>query len=530
MIQAQTQMAEYWGEQFSLKDSDIEQLYNHLLEVEKPQTIEELTATLIHKRVDEEIRSIKRSAKGHKIYQPQVDYGVGDKLLFPALGFKRGVVSAVREGFNPDEGSFKVVAVDIDKKPREFASGYPAEHMLNEDNGIEILDLFELDADDLFVRHGESVAEKLARELHNHSDFVKLGSYWFVESLLVEIDKGHLHLSEAILEMYEGGPLPAIEFLPHLDLDSAIKEGVQLFSLNNALLKDTRFDNVAPQGEYSWFLHRLEPEEVLKTPARLEYDPVPVNRELLGPLLQQLEYELDDEWSDIKPKKLAEGEPVQVVITFPHRWAGTLPLNASLRNLFSKGSEARKRVVFVDDETGEEIIGWLVPEERYIFGFKEWFEANEIPVGGFLHLTPHTEPGKINVGFDRRRPQREWVRLATVSDNRLRFELKRRAVGCGYDDLLIVGTEVLTAVDAHWRRVENSDRSLVSIIAEVFPSLASLSTQDTVHAKTIYSAVNMLRRMPPGPIFEMLVRNPAFKTVGDHYWIFDSSRWQERSR
>ncbi len=530
MIQAQTQMAEYWGEQFSLKDSDIEQLYNHLLEVEKPQTIEELTATLIHKRVDEEIRSIKRSAKGHKIFQPQNEYEKGDKLLFPAMGFKRGVVSAIRDGFNPDEGNFKVVAVDIDEKTREFASRYTADHMLNTDNGVEILDLFDLDADDLFNRYGASVAEKLARQLHKHPDFVEIGSFWFVESLLVEVDKGHLHLSEAILEMHEGGPLPAREILTHLDLDPAIKEEVQLFSLNNALLKDNRFDNVAPQGQFSWFLHRLEPEEVLKTPARLEYEPIPVNRDLLGPLLLQLEHELDDEWSDLKPKAFPPGEPVQVVLTFPHRWAGTLPLNASLRNLFSSGSEARKRVVFVDDETGQEIVGWVVPDDRYIFGFSEWFEANEIPVGGFLHLTPNSEPGKINIGFDRRRPQREWVRLATVTDNKLRFELKRRSVGCGYDDLLIVGTEVLTAVDAHWRRVENSDRSLTSIIVEVFPSLASLSTQDTVHAKTIYSAVNMLRRMPPGPIFEVLVRNPAFKTVGDHYWIFDSSRWQERSK
>ena len=42
MIQAQTQTAKYWGAQFSYTDADIEQLYNHFLEVEKPQTIEQL--------------------------------------------------------------------------------------------------------------------------------------------------------------------------------------------------------------------------------------------------------------------------------------------------------------------------------------------------------------------------------------------------------------------------------------------------------------------------------------------------------
>jgi hypothetical protein len=36
----------------------------------------------------------------------------------------------------------------------------------------------------------------------------------------------------------------------------------------------------------------------------------------------------------------------------------------------------------------------------------------------------------------------------------------------------------------------------------------------------------MLKRLPPAPIFAELVRHPAFQPVGDHYWRFDSSRWQ----
>jgi hypothetical protein len=64
--------------------------------------------------------------------------------------------------------------------------------------------------------------------------------------------------------------------------------------------------------------------------------------------------------------------------------------------------------------------------------------------------------------------------------------------------------------------------TLASHLMEVFPSLAGLSPQNTVHAKTLYSAVNMLRRVPPGPIFAELMRNPAFKAVGDHYWQYES--------
>jgi hypothetical protein len=122
------------------------------------------------------------------------------------------------------------------------------------------------------------------------------------------------------------------------------------------------------------------------------------------------------------------------------------------------------------------------------------------------------------LGYDRRRAQREWVRLGAVKDNKLQFELMRRAIPCGYDDLLIVGTDVVAAVDAHAKRAVSLKLSVGALLSEVFPSLAGLTPQNSVHAKTLYSAINMLRRVPPGPIFAELMRNPAFKAVGDHYW------------
>jgi hypothetical protein len=79
--------------------------------------------------------------------------------------------------------------------------------------------------------------------------------------------------------------------------------------------------------------------------------------------------------------------------------------------------------VFVDDQTNEEVVGWVVHEGRYIYGLGPWYEKNGIPIGGFVHLQPGPKPGVISLGFDRRRPQREWVRLATAVDNRIQFEL-----------------------------------------------------------------------------------------------------------
>jgi hypothetical protein len=298
---------------------------------------------------------------------------------------------------------------------------------------------------------------------------------------------------------------------------------VQRFSLNDALLHDERFEEVAPAGQIRWFLGRMLPEGVRQLPERLVYSPVSYDRALLNAQLLSLVKELDDEWSD-ETEASATPQPVLLALTYPHRWAGTLPLSSQTVPLFPASRSRHQRILLVDDESGEEIVGWVVQKARYVFGLGDWYQKHAIPVGGFISLRPGPEPGVILLGYDRRKPQREWVRLATVVDNRIRFEMQRRSIGCGYDDLLIVGTDYVAAIDALWRRARDSQRPLASLLLEVVPELINLNPQATVHAKTIYSALNMLRRVPPGPIFAELVKHAAFQPVGDHYWQFDPGR------
>ncbi len=522
MIEAQMQTRNYWEKGFLLTESDIEQLYNHFLETEEPQPIEKLTAVLMKHRVDEEIRSLERIIKGHQIYQPQESYEKGDKLVFPALGFVQGTVSGVRTGFNPQEGDFQVIGVEIGEKNREFVVSYTKSHVLVSDGGASLKELLDLDTEALYHKYGELLAAKLGAALEAQADFVRLGLLWFAKSLMVDVNVGHLHLSEAVLEINEGGPMRVEEILPNLDLDPSVTEAAQRFSLNYALSNDDRYDDVGGKDQVAWFLRRLQPKEVKETPARLVYRPVEYDDASLTPQLLLLEQELDDEWSQLE----ADDKSLSAVfsLTFPHRWAGTLPLSSRLLPLFDTGNAPRQRVILVDEESEENIVAWVRPEGRYVFGLGAWYEDHEIPVGGFIHLSPTTESGVLALRYERRRPQREWVRLATVVDNRINFELKRRSIGGEYDDLLIVGTDVVAAIDALWRRAEANERTIASLLIELFPTLADLTPQKAVHAKTLYSALNMLKRCPPGPIFAELVSNPAFQTVGDHYWALDQSR------
>ena len=89
---------------------------------------------------------------------------------------------------------------------------------------------------------------------------------------------------------------------------------------------------------------------------------------------------------------------------------------------------------------------------------------------------------------------------------------------------MLVGTDYIAAVDVLWRRAESQQRPVASLLAEIFPELITNASQRAVHAKTLYSAIQILRRMPPGPLFAELVNNPLFQSVGDYYWQFDPSR------
>ncbi len=527
MTHMRTQTSDYWtSPDFKLSQGDIEQIYNYLISVEEPQPIENLARVVIQYRVDEEVNQLKRRLQGRTVYQPSRPYAVGDALVFPNLDFAQGEVTAARDAQNPQYGTFKAIEVTFSKDDvREFAAELDIEHPLNRSNGESWVQTETPEVEDLYARHGATMSQLLADQLGEQEEFIRLGHLWFVKGLLAEINVGHLHLSEAVLEVNGGGPLPTTEILVHLEMDNKIPQSVQAFSLNYALLNDERFDEVAPPDRVAWFLRRMAPAAVRETPERLVYESISFDRALLGSRLLQMERELDDEWSDLASAGLVQ--PVKLTLIYPHRTAGTLPLSSRVRPLFPLGISQRQLVTLIDDESGQEMPCWVVAEGRYIYGLESWYEENGIPVGAFINLTPTGEVGRVQIGIDRRPKERkEYLRLAHVEGKKLRFELQQRNIGCDYDELMILGTDQAAAVDVIFRQVNNQRWSLSSILAAIMPDLSQEGTLNAVHARTLYSAVNVLLRVPPGVVFAELVRHPAFVSVGDQYWQFDPNKWQ----
>jgi hypothetical protein len=101
----------------------------------------------------------------------------------------------------------------------------------------------------------------------------------------------------------------------------------------------------------------------------------------------------------------------------------------------------------------------------------------------------------------------------------------KQPVGTSYDDLMIVGLIDPEALDEAWLRGSQRKMPVDRLVAHVFRELAKLNPQSAVHAQALYSAVNVIRRMPPAPVFTELATQPYYLHVGDLYWRFDDSAW-----
>src|SRR5690606_16993748 len=113
--------------------------------------------------------------------------------------------------------------------------------------------------------------------------------------------------------------------------------------------------------------------------------------------------------------------------------------------------------------------------------------------------------------------------LIDVKNGQLTFENHKRSIGAEDDGLMIVGADDLAAVDALFASTQQSRRTSNAMLRQLISELSRLTPQGTVHAKTLYSAVNILRRCPPGPIFATLANDPDFEHVGNHYWKLASN-------
>lgn len=496
---------------------DVEFLHNYLFEHETPLTPRELALVLIHERNRADRAAAQKKQEGSgRVYFPKDSYQVGEELVFPAFAWKHGKVTEVRPGVNPELGTFNVLAVAFDDGSQRMVASALPHHSLNDQPVTVENEGFDPDA--IMREYGNDIERKLEAAFGADAQLIRIAGRWFPRALLVDVNVGNLNLAEAVLDMSGGEPLPTSALLKDVALPEGVNPKLAEFSLNLALQEDGRFDEVGPAGQVLWYLKRLEPEEVRSTPKFLQYEPIGYDRSLLEKQMLDLEAQLDDELSvlDFKPDSYLK--EVSISLIYPHLRAGTLPVSARVRSFFPTAYESpRVRFTLVDGKTRQRIPAWVVREHGYVYGLREWYKSNALIPGSLVRIRRGDNPGEVVIEARTYRATKDWMRTAIVgADGGVVFAMLKQAVSAEFNDRMAFVIPSFDAVDQVW--MQEKQRPFEKLVADMIREMSKLTPQGHVHAQELYSAVNIVRRTPPAPLFALLAGNPSFVHVGDmHY-------------
>lgn len=512
MYGAFTLPTDYWLN-LQITPKDVENLHTFLFERETPMTANELVAALIDSRIAIEKQAAGAKRAAGKTYLPKEKFSAGDDVVFPALGWQRGVVTGVRPGVNPAAGAFDVLTVEFeDRSARMFAAGLES-HALNEEPADKPGE-DESGSAALAAEHGHELEKKIEAAFSVDDGLVKIAGRWFPRALLVDINEGQLNLVEAVLDMAGGEPLTTDKLVKDIDLPAGENPKLAEFSLNHAMQADERFDEVGPAGQILWCLRRLEPDFVREVPPPLRYIDIPHDRNALNPEMLALEAQLDDELTDMDESGLREEvTSVSITLIYPHLRAGTLPVSPRTRKLFPTAYETpRVRFTLVDGRTKQRIPAWVVLEHGYVFGLREWYKAHQLIPGSLVQVRKGEQPGEVIVEAKSQRSAKDWVRTVMVgSDGGVVFAMLKQPITAEFNDRMVVHVPDFKTLDPIWEKRRSFEELLLMVMRELTKS----NPQGHVHAQELYAAVNLVRRVPPAPIFAALESSPLFKHVGD---------------
>ncbi len=518
---------DYW-KTLRVNDQDIEFLYSRLLEVEEPQSTQQLVQALISDRVRKEKQSLEKQHKaGGSVYYPKEHYTLGQVLQFPQFNWQAGKIIAIRPGINPEYAAFEVMEVEMQPSGEKhlLASGIE-KHLLNEPVRLNEDDPL-LNPDAVYENFGEDLEAELDEVLEANDDLVRIAGEWFPRALLVDINVGHLNLAEAVLDMMGGGPMSTCDLMQQIDLPSDAEAKLNEFSLNLAMQEDDRFDEVGPTGETLWYLYRLEPDPVREAPTVLRYttNEITPTAEVITYFDQFDRDVIDDLDAQLNPVQSGPVKEAVVSLIYPHWRAGTLPLTGSLTKLFPTALESpRIQFTFVDSSTGQKFSGWVVRPLHYVYGLRKWFESQNLIPGSLVKIQRGAIPGEMMLIVDKKRASREWLRTASLtSTGEITFAMQKQVLSCAIDERMAIVVNNLPAFDENWEKSGRQRGALAQIVRQVMREMAKLNPQNHVHIEELYAGVNLLRRCPPSALLSLLLESAWAKHLGNLYFQLDES-------
>jgi hypothetical protein len=165
-----------------------------------------------------------------------------------------------------------------------------------------------------------------------------------------------------------------------------------------------------------------------------------------------------------------------------------------------------------------------VREYGYIFGLRKWYEKQKLFPGAYISVRRSKKPGEVILEARTHRPKRDWVRSVLAgSDGGLVFAVLKQEITCEFNERMALVIPDVNAVDTAFLQVTKNRQPLEKLLRDMLRELAKLTPQGHVHAEELYSAVNILRRIPPAPMLALLSSTKDFVHVGDlHFRLADN--------
>ncbi len=506
----------------NIDENDLDLIYNRLLEKEIPMTPLQLAGSVIESRIKKyKQKADEDSVSEDQYYRPRKVYKAGDEIEFPLNDGAKGVVESVRPGVNPALGDFSVITVVMeDGSKKNFASGL-ASHKLN-DYDYDNPDPKLTDSKHVFKKFGRQIGKKIAAILSANEDLVRIGSFWFPQALLTEVNPGYLNLAEAVLEMEEGRPLTTEEILEQIDYPVDSNSELTIFSFNYAMQRDNRFAEVGPSWTILWTLREMQPEDVRKIPMTLK-----VNEISLPQNYESIDFEaipngnIQDELEEnLLVEPLETVDSFRVCVSYPHWKAGTLPLIGSLQSIFPTANETDNVIfTFRDARNSETFPGWVIISKNYVCGLKQWYRNNGIIPGSIFNVKRTEDPGIIEVELIPPRASKDWIRSFIVdTKNHFSFVTNQHKVTTEFDERMAIYVENSPRLDTFWEANNRKESNVSKQLELVFRELSKDNPQGIIHFNELYAAMNMLRRIPPRLLYAILMQDVSIRQIDRMYF------------
>ena len=138
--------------------------------------------------------------------------------------------------------------------------------------------------------------------------------------------------------------------------------------------------------------------------------------------------------------------------------------------------------------------------------------------GSLVQVQRGENPAEVIVEVKNQRSSKDWVRTVMVgTDGGFVFAMLKQAITAEFNDRMAIHVPDFKSLDPVWEKKRSFDELMLLIMRELTKS----SPQGHVHAQELYAAVNLVRRVPPAPIFTLLATKPIFKHVGDLHFRLD---------